>query len=208
VTTTPQLFAANTAPADFARAYFRHLGECLAAIDTASIDAVAKDFVAMRESGHRLFVAGNGGSAATASHMVCDLSNDVARKAALDEPFRVIALSDNMPILTAVGNDVSFEHVFVAQLRAWFQAGDRLLVISASGNSPNLVRAAEWVKERGGRVIAFVGFDGGRLREIADLAVHVPTERGEYGVVEDAHLVLNHVIANWLLNHLMAPSAR
>lgn len=199
VKTTKELFAGASDPASFTSAYFLHLHECLKALDTKSVAAVVREFIAAREEGHRIYVAGNGGSAATASHMVNDIATDVARKAKLDVPFRVHALTDNAALLTAIANDTGYENIFVNQLAAWFQPGDRFLAISASGNSPNLLRAAEWVREHGGRVISFVGFDGGRLQVLSDVCVHVKTALGEYGVVEDAHLVLNHTISNWLI---------
>ena len=202
--TSPGLYAANPDPASFARAYFAHLSECLATIDLGAVASVIEELEAAREANQRVFIAGNGGSAATSSHMVNDLATDVARKARLDVPFRVCALTDNNALLTALANDIGYENVFVAQLQAWFQPGDRLLAISASGNSPNLLAAARWTRENGGRVISFVGFDGGALRELSDICVHVRTAQGEYGVVEDAHLVLNHLISNWLISSLSA----
>jgi D-sedoheptulose 7-phosphate isomerase len=199
VKATHDLYAGDGDSGAFARAYFGHLTECLSRIDTASVAALIKDLVAAREDGRAIFIAGNGGSAATASHMVNDLAADVTRKARLAVPFRVFALTDNAAVLTAVANDTGYEMVFVNQLRSWFSPGDRFLALSASGNSPNLLAAARWVRSNGGRVLSFVGFDGGELRELSDVCVHVPSVRGDYGPVEDAHLVLNHVIANWLI---------
>jgi len=200
VKTIPQIYAAAPDPAKFTSAYFTHLSECLAAIDPESVAAVIREMMDAHAANRRIFVAGNGGSAATASHMVNDLAADVARKAKLEVPFRVIALTDNTALITAIANDTGYENAFVNQLKAWFEPGDRFLAITASGNSPNLLRAAEWVREHGGRVIGFTGFDGGKLPELCDICVHVKTARGEYGVVEDAHLVLNHVISNYLIS--------
>jgi D-sedoheptulose 7-phosphate isomerase len=100
-------------------------------------------------------------------------------------------------MMTAISNDIGYDQVFVSQLRLHWRDGDRLLVISASGNSQNLVVASEWVHERKGRVIALLGFDGGKLGRTSDVVVHVPSARGEYGPVEDAHLVLTHILAHW-----------
>ncbi|HUR91679.1 MAG TPA: SIS domain-containing protein [Gemmatimonadaceae bacterium] len=204
MTTTAQLYAAHPDPERFTTAYFSHLSECLATIDPGAVASVIKELAAARAAGERVFIAGNGGSAATSSHMVNDLATDVARKARLTVPFRVSALTDNNALMTALANDIGYENVFVAQLQAWFQPGDRLLAISASGNSPNLLVAARWVREHGGRVISFVGFDGGELQGLSDVCVHVRTAKGEYGVVEDAHLALNHLISNWLICSLSA----
>jgi D-sedoheptulose 7-phosphate isomerase len=119
-------------------------------------------------------------------------------------PFRVQALTDNNAVLTAISNDAGYEDVFVNQLRVHYRSGDRLVVISASGNSPNVVRAAKWVKAAGGTVLSMVGFDGGALVNLSDIVVHVPSQPGEYGPVEDAHLAVNHVLAHWFQVRLRA----
>jgi len=108
-----------------------------------------------------------------------------------------LALTDNTSVITAIANDVGYENIFLNQLKIHYRHGDKLLAISASGNSPNMVTAAEWIKKHGGRVISFVGFTGGKLKEISDVVLHVQSEAGEYGPVEDAHLVLNHILAHW-----------
>jgi D-sedoheptulose 7-phosphate isomerase len=188
----------------FAGRYFEYLKHVLDSIDPASIGALAAEFERARSSGSTIFVAGNGGSSTTASTMANDIGFDVVKKTGTDHPFRVCALTDNAAVTTAIANDVGFEHIFVNQLRIHYRAGDSLVVISASGNSPNLVAAAEWVRARGGRVMALLGFDGGRMLQICDVVVHAPTEKGEYGPVEDAHLVINHVLAHWFQNRLRA----
>lgn len=205
--TVRDLFEAQPKPAAFATAYISHLAECLAATDSSKIAALVSEFIAARDENSTVFVAGNGGSAATASHMVNDIASDVARKAKLSDPFRVMSLTDNVALISAIANDTGFENIFLTQLQSAFRPGDRFLAISASGNSENLVRAAQWVRERGGRVLSLVGFDGGKLKEISDLTVHVPTAMGEYGIVEDAHLILNHAISNWLICEFGSRSA-
>lgn len=201
MTTTSSIYLANPDPAGFARSYLTHVGETLSRIDPAEVSALIEEFLEARKDNRTIFIAGNGGSAATASHMVNDISSDVTRKAALAEPFRVIALTDNVPAITAIANDIGLELIFVNQLKSLFHRGDRLLLISASGNSPNLIRAAEWVRQHGGRVLSLVGFEGGQLKALSDCCVHVRTATGEYGPVEDAHLVINHLISNWLIGH-------
>lgn len=113
-------------------------------------------------------------------------------------------LSDNIPAVTAVANDRSFREVFVRQLEMAYRPGDRLLVLSASGNSPNVVDAARWVKQRGGVVMGLVGFDGGELRQFCDVLVHIKTPKGEYGPVEDLHLIIDHMITVWLQSRAAA----
>jgi len=184
-------------PAEFARKYFDYLKQILDSIDPESIDKVMEAFVCARRNGNTIFVAGNGGSATTATSMANDIGFDVIKKAGTEIPFRIFALTDNTSVITAIANDVGYENVFVNQLRIHYRNGDKLLAISASGNSPNIVNAAKWVKDQGGSVFGFVGFTGGRLREFCDLLIHVKTEAGEYGPVEDAHLILNHILAHW-----------
>jgi len=184
-------------PSDFARKYVDYLKRILDSIEPRSIDRLIREFEVARAAGCTIFVAGNGGSASTATSMANDIGFDVIRKSGIDRPFRVFALTDNTSVITAIANDVGYDNIFLNQLRIHFRPGDRLLAISASGNSPNILAAADWVKKRGGRLLSFTGFDGGRLKEISDVAVHVQSEAGEYGTVEDAHLVLNHILAHW-----------
>jgi len=187
---------------EFAQKYFEYLGEVLESIPPGAIDRLAEAFEETRQSGNTIFVAGNGGSATTATCMANDIGFDIVKKCGTDKPFRVMSLTDNTSVITAIANDVGYEDIFLNQLRIHYRQGDRLLAISASGNSPNVVKAAEWVKQQGGCVIAIVGFDGGRLKKISDVVVHARTEAGEYGPVEDAHLILNHVLAHWFQHRL------
>lgn len=181
----------------FAKSYFNYLKQVLDSITPESINRLVEEFENARATGNTIFVAGNGGSATTAKSMANDIGFDIIKKCGTDKPFRVLALTDNTSVITAIANDVGYKDVFLNQLKIHYRHGDKLLAISASGNSPNVVVAAEWVKEKGGRVISFVGFTGGKLKEISDVVVHVKSETGEYGPVEDAHLVLNHVLAHW-----------
>ena len=134
--------------------------------------------------------------------MANDIGFDIIKKTGTDKPFKVLALTDNTSVITAIANDVGYENAFINQLKIHYRKGDKLLVISASGNSENVVKAAKWVKTNGGRVIGFLGFDGGKLKDLSDVVIHVKTEPGEYGPVEDTHLILNHVLAHWFQNKL------
>jgi D-sedoheptulose 7-phosphate isomerase len=183
--------------AEFAHSYFDYLRQLLDSIAPESIDRLMEEFENVRTTGNTIFVAGNGGSATTATSMANDIGSDVIKKTGTDKPFRVLALTDNTSVITAIANDVGYENVFLNQLKIHYRQGDTLLAISASGNSLNVVVAAEWVKQQGGCVISFTGFTGGKLKEISDVVVHVKSEAGEYGPVEDAHLVLNHILAHW-----------
>ena len=100
--------------------------------------------------------------------------------------------------MLAIANDDGYESLFVNQLRVHYRHGDKLVAISASGNSPNVIAAAEWVRKQGGVVMSLVGFDGGKLKDISDIVIHVKSEEGEYGPVEDIHMIMDHLLANWL----------
>jgi D-sedoheptulose 7-phosphate isomerase len=158
-----------------------------------------------RHRGATIYVAGNGGSAATASHWVNDLCKATKKSPGLP-PMRVIGLNDNVSWLTALANDEGYERVFSGQLENFARAGDLLIVISASGSSPNLVRAVEMAAERGVTTIAFLGFDGGVLKNKVDAYLWLPTERGAYGVVESAHSLFCHVLTECLVRDSVAGS--
>jgi len=187
----------SAAPAQFARAYLDYLSGLLRRLDADAIAAVIEELESARTKGNTVFVVGNGGSAATASHMANDLSVGAHPRDGAP-PFRVLALTDNAAAMTAIGNDAGYEHLFTYQLRAHYRAGDKLIAISASGNSPNIVEAARWVRKQGGRVIALVGFDGGELKRLADVLIHAETPKGEYGPVEDVHMIMDHLVYTWL----------
>lgn len=147
-----------------------------------------------RAEGRRVFVFGNGGSAATASHFACDLGKGTL-EANLPR-FKVICLNDNMPTLTAFANDVGYDVVFAEPLIALAERGDLAIAFSASGNSPNVVRAIETARARGLVTIGFSGFSGGKLQDLSDIHLHVPAR--SYGHVEDLHLALSHAICEML----------
>ena len=187
---------------EFAIGYFKYLKQVLDSIEPSSIQKLSDEFEDAREKGNTIFVAGNGGSAATATTMANDIGFDIIKKTGTDKPFKVLSISDNISVITAIANDVGYEDAFINQLKIHYRKGDKLLVISASGNSENVVKAAKWVRTNGGRVIGFLGFDGGKLKDLSDVVIHVKTEPGEYGPVEDTHLILNHVLAHWFQNKL------
>lgn len=182
---------------EFASGYFSYLKQVLDSIRADDINKLVSEFETARVNGATIFVAGNGGSATTATSMANDIGFDIIKKTGTDKPFRVFALTDNNSVITAISNDVGYDNVFVNQLKIHYRQGDKLLAISASGNSRNLILAAEWVKQQGGKVIGFLGFEGGRLKDICDVVLHAKSVAGEYGPVEDAHLVLNHILAHW-----------
>ncbi|MYF99324.1 SIS domain-containing protein [Candidatus Poribacteria bacterium] len=155
-----------------------------------SIDVIMDAYHADKQ----IFVIGNGGSASTASHIACDLGKGTSIEG--KPRFRVVSLTDNVATMTAWSNDVSYEDVFVEQLKNFANPGDVVIGISASGNSENVIRAMHYASEVGCPTIGWSGFGGGRLATISD--VNVIVESNQYGPVEDVHLILNHVVHAWI----------
>ena len=186
----------------YSRKYFTYLGKVLESIDENEINKLGETFEKARERGNTIFVAGNGGSSTTATTMANDIGFDILKKTGTDKAFRVLSLADNNSVITAIANDVGYENAFINQLKIHYRSGDSIILISASGNSPNILKAAEWVKNKGGTIIGFLGFTGGKLIDFCDVRIHVKSEAGEYGPVEDAHLIMNHILAHWFQNKL------
>lgn len=151
-----------------------------------------------------IFIIGNGGSAATASHMMNDL-NKMTRVSGQPR-VRALALTDNVPLMTAIANDQEYADIFADPLANFLETGDTLIAISASGNSPNIVKAVELAKTRGTTVVGFCGDPGGRLAALADLRVVIPAAL--IGQQEDGHLILNHVVALALRERIVAASVQ
>lgn len=178
----------------FADGYLQYLTKVLEQIDREAIARFADTLLAARERNARIFFLGNGGSAATASHWVSDLTRWRGR------PFRALSLTENVAVLTAVANDYGYQDVFRQQLENLMGPGDVVVAISASGNSPNVIGAVEYANQHGAVTVGLTGFDGGRLREIAQIHVHAPTQHGEYGPAEDVHMILDHLVTSYLWN--------
>ena len=186
-------------PVAFAGAYLDYLTSVLKTIDAREIGQFIETLLDARERGATIFFIGNGGSTATASHF----ANDIAIGTnSYEKPFRAVSLTDSNAIITAVGNDFGFEEIFVRQLRVLGRAGDVVVAISASGNSPNLIRAFDYAKSIGIKTVAITAFDGGKIKQIADEGVHVPTAPKEYGPAEDTHMVLDHLVGAYLMRFI------
>lgn len=183
-------------PAVFAGAYLAYLSGVLKEIDTAAIGRFIQTLLDARDRGAAIYFIGNGGSAATASHFANDLAIGTN---SYDKPFRAVSLTDNQAIITAIGNDFGYEEIFVRQLRILGRPGDVVVGISASGNSPNLLRAFEYAKSSQIKTIAITAFDGGKMKAMADDGVHVPTAPKEYGPAEDGHMILDHLVGAYLM---------
>ncbi len=185
---------------DYFKKYGRHLNELLLKLDDQSLLAMCQIFLKARLSNNTIYFAGNGGSAATAAHFAQDLA-EVGRKVN-KKGFRSLSLTENTSQITAISNDYGYEYVFSIVLQEIFNKEDVLVVISASGNSPNVVLAAEKAKALGGTTVALVGFEGGKLAKICDHVVHIQTPKGEYGPVEDVHMIIDHMVTSFLIEHL------
>lgn len=181
---------------EFSRAYFNYLKDVLDRIEGTAIQKFVETILDARKRGATVFFIGNGGSAATASHFANDLCFGVNE---YGQPFKVASLTDNVSILTALGNDFGYEEVFVRQLMIMAQPGDVLVGISASGNSDNILKAFEYGAEKGMRTVALTAFDGGKMKTMADEGIHVPTDMKEYGPAEDAHMILDHLVTAYLM---------
>ena len=159
-------------------------------VDIESLEAVMKILKESYDNQKRIFVAGNGGSAASVNHFSCDFGKNAVRHS--DKKVKIISLSTNVEAITALGNDISFDAVFSSQLENLMEEGDSVLLVSASGNSPNIIKAAEAAKLKNGHIIAFTGFSGGKLKEIAEVCVNISSD--SYEQIEDIHLMLTHII--------------
>lgn len=161
------------------------------------LDAIAKIASALERAeraGRQVFVAGNGGSAATASHIATDWAKTAQRSG--KRQLRCISLTDNVAFMTAVANDMGYEEVFKRQLENLLRRGDVVVLISGSGNSPNMVRAAAFARRKGALTIGMTGFSGGKLRQMVDVCLHVDSD--QYGVIEDLHMAAGSLLAFYL----------
>lgn len=178
--------------------YLNSLKETIAELNLSELERIVDALQEAQENARQVFLFGNGGSAATASHFACDLAKQAAVPG--KPRLRAISLTDNLAMITAIANDISYDDIFVEQMAVLWNRGDLAIGISASGNSPNVLKATEYAKEHGGKTIGFSGFGGGQLAGMADL--NITFSARNYGVVEDMHLVLTHLISQTLRQRL------
>lgn len=179
----------------FTDSYYRQFIQAIERMDTGPLEAIAGVLQSLADSGGTLWVAGNGGSAAMADHIVCDTTKGATAEGR--PAIRSISLAANGAMATALGNDISYDQIFRQQLVYYLKPEDAVLLISSSGNSPNVVEACRYAKECGVPTIAFVGFEGGALKELANHVIHADIRN--YGMAEDIHLSLIHVLTQYLL---------
>jgi len=182
-------------------AYFEESARAAASIDWSEVDRAARILTDAYTTGATVFSCGNGGSAAIANHLQCDHLKGVRTKTDLSP--RVVSLSSNVELLTAIANDIGYDDVFTYQLESQSKAGDVLMAISSSGRSPNIVGALAWAREHDVHTIALTGFTGGAARTVADVAIHV--DCSNYGVIEDLHQAAMHAIAQYIRQSRMPP---
>jgi phosphoheptose isomerase len=189
--------------ADYAREYFSEYATASSDIDGESIAAAANAIERTVVAGNWIYSCGNGGSAAIANHLLCDFSKGIQTGTAL-RPL-VASLSSPTELLLAIGNDISFSDIFAFQIRSWGKPRDLLIAVSSSGNSDNIVEALKAAKAVGMTTVALTGFEGGRSRQMADISVHVPSRN--YGVVEDLHQSIMHMLAQFVRMKGLPPEA-
>jgi D-sedoheptulose 7-phosphate isomerase len=180
----------------FTTNYLNRLKEVLSKIDSDEISHFVELIENTRQNNGKLMFIGNGGSASTASHFATDLGFGIRW---LQNPIKALSLTDNTGVITAMGNDISFNDVFERQVNNYACSGDVLVAISASGNSENLLRAVNAAVKNEVTTVGITAFDGGQLKKDVNHSIHIPTELGEYGFAEDAHLVVNHIITNYFM---------
>jgi len=182
--------------------YFGRVIDTLNRIDRDALEKVVDACMDAYHKGGTIFVFGNGGSGATASHMYCDLAKGVSHP--IEKRLRIICLNDNIPAMMAYANDISWDDIFVEPMKNLIKPGDVAIGISGSGNSMNVVKALEYARDVGATTVAWCGYDGGRIHRLADISVHA--EINDMEVVEDVHLVLNHCLKNCLMDELWDPA--
>jgi phosphoheptose isomerase len=190
-------------PAAFFDGYTDEATRAAKSVDGTALDRAAAILLDAYTTGAGVFTCGNGGSAAIANHLQCDHSKGV--RTTTDLLPKVVSLSANVELLTAISNDISYEDVFVYQLQSHSGPGDVLIAVSSSGRSPNIVRALTWARDHGLRTIALTGFDGGDARAVAEVPIHV--DGTNYGIVEDLHQAIMHALAQYIRQSRMSADA-
>lgn len=178
--------------------YFERVKVVLDSIRKEDLNLLMNLLVKARDRGSFVFVMGNGGSASTASHYVCDFNKGISY--GKDKMFKFICLNDNLPTMMAYANDISYDEIFVGPLRNFLSEGDVVIGISGSGNSANVVKALQYTNEHGGISVGITGFDGGKVKQLSQYNVHVPID--DMQVAEDLHMVLDHCMMKILSKYL------
>jgi len=177
---------------DYVRNYFNRLHEYLSTINPEVFDQIIEQMETTRKANSTIYIIGNGGSASIASHIANDMGVGIRHEGI--KPLKILSLTDNVSAISALGNDKGYDSIFSEQLRPILHPLDLLIALSVSGNSPNIIKAVEFAKKMGVTIIGCTGFDGGELKKLCDISFHIENEKSNYGPVEDAFMVLNHLI--------------
>jgi D-sedoheptulose 7-phosphate isomerase len=182
--------AINLATPEYVRGYLGRLENTIKTIDPKQVSKVGELLTAARDEGRQVFLAGNGGSAALASHMATDIAKGCSRNR--DKRFRCFSLTDNTPWITALSNDISYEDVFVEQIKNFANKGDLFIAISGSGNSKNILKALQYANQAGVVTVGISGFAGGKLKDMVNHHIHIKAEH--MGLIEDGQQIVMHAL--------------
>jgi len=173
--------------------YIENLKSALDEIDPKIVEEIIGELINARNEGRQVFILGNGGSASTASHFACDLAKGTVNyKDHMFKRFRALSLTDNMALITAIGNDISYDDIFVEQLKNYLKPKDVVIAISASGNSRNILKGIDYAKSLGAKTIGILGFGGGKAKNLVDIPLIISSRN--YGISEDFHIIIEHII--------------
>jgi D-sedoheptulose 7-phosphate isomerase len=184
--------------------YLQLLEKKLSALNIQQINQIVTVIKSAYDNGNTIFTMGNGGSGTTASHIVCDLNKGVS--ANLTRKFKVMCLNDNVPSISAIANDISYDAIFKEQLGNFLRPGDVVIGISVSGNSKNIIRAIEYANRNGAVTIGFCGFDGGKLKKTAKYSIYIKVN--DMKVAEDIHSIISHIMMKMLRAALMKEKSK
>ncbi len=183
----------------FVKKYIDYLSNSLNELDVNTLDRIREELEIAKKKNKTIFVFGNGGAAATTITMANDLGFDIMKKSKSKKTFNIVCLNSNQSVLTAIANDTGYENVFLNQLKMKFKKGDLAIILSASGNSNNLIKAAQWLNGKG-KIFGLLGFDGGKLLKYCNKYILIKSLKTDYGPVEDIQLIINHIFAHWFQN--------
>ena len=186
---------------NFFQDYIDYLYNISKNIDKKQLNSFFNKLKKIRNKNKTIFIAGNGGSAANALTVENDLGFDVLKRSR-KKPFKIFPLVSNVVVLTAISNDINYEDIFLSQLKIHFRKEDMLIVMSGTGNSINLIKAARWVKKNGGICLGILGQGGGKLKKICNTSIIVKTQKEEFGPLEDLQLIINHALSHWFQEKL------
>jgi len=181
----------------FTKYYVKNLKLILDNIDSRLIEEIIISLEETILKKSKVYVIGNGGSCSTASHIANDLGVGLKRRKILN--LNILSLGDNNSIITALANDIGYKNIFYTQIKGILNSNDLVIALSCSGNSPNIIKAVTYAKSVGCKIVGLTGFDGGKLNRLSDIKFHIKTPKNEYGLVEDAHMILNHIIFTYYI---------